>query len=64
MERIIENDAAGYGFLCEDCGHKHIDTGRGGICIGCPCPRTAPDVRQAFMQRIKHASRAASQEER
>ena len=27
---------------CPDCGHRHEGRRFAGICIGCPCPRTAP----------------------
>jgi hypothetical protein len=26
---------------CDECGHEHA-TNMGGICVGCPCPRTEP----------------------
>ena len=38
------------GFACGECGHRH--TGPAGICIGCPCQRTAPDVRAAFQGKL------------
>jgi hypothetical protein len=38
------------GFDCAECGHQH--TGPAGICIGCACPRTAPDVRDGFMGKL------------
>ena len=37
-------------FYCSECGHHH--TGPGGICIGCACARTSPDVRDSFLTKL------------
>lgn len=40
------------GWLCAKCGHRHSPAVTGFVCIGCPCPRTAPTVAEFDQMRV------------
>lgn len=49
LEAIATGD---HQWACTDCGHLHAPLRMGGICIGCPCKRTTPDLRKVFLGKI------------
>lgn len=53
VEGDLDAGAPEPGFDCDRCVHRHLGEEYGFICVGCECERRAPDVRNAFMDRIR-----------